>query len=128
MPLCAVAQVPDEIATIVDKAMARNPDDRYPNASALAEDLRRYQTGKLVTAHSYSTWALLRKKLSHHRGVVAVAVGPKSSLVAPSRVARFLAGSEEEPEPPYRLTLSPLDLGGPPPDARATWSRRPRNC
>ena len=55
--------------------------------------------------------------------VVAVAVGPKSSLVAPSRVARFLAGSEEEPEPPYRLTLSPLDLGGPPPDARATWSR-----
>ncbi len=55
--------------------------------------------------------------------VVAVAVGPRSSLVAPSRAARFLAGAEEEPEPPYRLTLSPLDLGGPPPDARATWVR-----
>ncbi len=80
MPLCAVGQVPDEIATIVDKAMARNPDDRYPNASALAEDLRRYQTGKLVTAHSYTTWALLRKKLSHHRGVVAVAVASALAL------------------------------------------------
>jgi signal transduction histidine kinase len=55
--------------------------------------------------------------------VVAAAVGPQSSLVAPSRVARFLAGSEEEPEPPYRLTLSPLELGGPPPAARATWVR-----
>lgn len=55
--------------------------------------------------------------------VVAVAVGPQSSLVAPSRVARFLAGSEEEPEPPYRLVLSPLDLGGPPPGSRARWDR-----
>ena len=55
--------------------------------------------------------------------VVAVGVGPQSSLVAPTRVARFLAGSEENPEPPYRLTLSPLDQGGPPPDTRASWER-----
>ena len=31
--------------------MQRNPLDRYANASALAEDLRRFQTGKLVSAH-----------------------------------------------------------------------------
>ncbi len=55
--------------------------------------------------------------------VVAVAVGPQSSLVAPSRVARFLAGTEEEPEPPYRLTLSPVEPGGPP-GARVTWDRQ----
>ncbi len=82
VPLCTIGQVPDELATIVDKAMARNPDDRYPNASSLAEDLRRYQTGKLVTAHSYSTWALLRKKLSHHRGVVAMAIASAIALGA----------------------------------------------
>ena len=45
--------------------------------------------------------------------VVAVAAGTRSSLVAPSRAARFLAGAGEEPEPPYRLTLSPLEPGGP---------------
>ena len=54
--------------------------------------------------------------------VVAVAVGPQSSLVAPSRVARFLAGTEEGPEP-YRLTLSPVEPSGPPPQARASWVR-----
>ena len=76
----AVAHVPGELATIVSKAMARRPDDRYPNASALAEDLRRFQTGKLVSAHSYTAWSLLRKKLSQHRGVVAVAVASAIAL------------------------------------------------
>jgi WD40 repeat protein len=69
-----VPSAPDELCTIVRKAMARDPAARYPNAIALAEDLRRFTTGKLVSAHSYSTWALLRKKLARHRGVVAVAI------------------------------------------------------
>ena len=78
----AVAHVPGELGTIVGKAMARRSDDRYPNASALAEDLRRYQTGKLVSAHSYSAWQLVRKKLAQHRGVVAVAVASAVALGA----------------------------------------------
>jgi WD40 repeat protein/serine/threonine protein kinase len=69
-----VPSVPDELATIVRKAMARDPDARYANAIALAEDLRRYTTGQLVSAHSYSTWALLRKKLARHRNAAAVAI------------------------------------------------------
>jgi WD40 repeat protein len=77
-----VAHVPGELATIVAKAMARLPDERYPNASAVAEDLRRFQTGKLVSAHSYTAWSLLRKKLSQHRGVVAVAVASAVALGA----------------------------------------------
>ena len=77
---CAVAHVPSELGTIIAKAMAREPDDRYPNATALAEDLRRFSTGKLVSAHSYSTWAILRKKLAQNRGVVAVAVASALAL------------------------------------------------
>jgi len=77
---CAVAHVPGELGTIVAKAMARNPVDRYPNATALAEDLRRFSTGKLVSAHSYSTWAILRKKLAQNRGVVAVALASTIAL------------------------------------------------
>ena len=79
-PLSAlIPHVPSELATIVAKAMARSPDDRYANASLLAEDLRRFHCGKLVSAHSYTAWSLLRKKLSHHRGMVAMAI---ASLVA----------------------------------------------
>ncbi|MGE3542864.1 MAG: WD40 repeat domain-containing serine/threonine protein kinase, partial [Kofleriaceae bacterium] len=82
-PLAAVVpSVPGELGTIVAKAMARDPKDRYPNATALAEDLRLYQAGKLVSAHSYTAWSLLRKKLSHHRGVVAVAVASALALGA----------------------------------------------
>jgi len=62
--------------------MARDPDARYPNAVALAEDLRRFATGQLVSAHSYSTWALLRKKLARYRGMVAVAVASMIVLAA----------------------------------------------
>src|SRR4029078_8000711 len=77
-----VPSVPGELATIVRKAMARDPDARYPNAVALAEDLRRFTTGQLVSAHSYSTWALLRKKLSRYRGMLAVAVASMLVLAA----------------------------------------------
>ena len=82
-PLCALTpSVPDELGTIVGKAMARDPQDRYPNASALADDLRSFQHGKLVSAHSYTAWSLLRKKLSQHRGVVAVALASAIALGA----------------------------------------------
>jgi WD40 repeat protein/tRNA A-37 threonylcarbamoyl transferase component Bud32 len=74
--------VPTELADIVGKAMAREPADRYANATVLAEDLRRFQTGKLVSAHAYTPWAIVRKKVAQHRGVVAVAVASAVALGA----------------------------------------------
>ncbi|HEY1817954.1 MAG TPA: protein kinase [Kofleriaceae bacterium] len=83
MPLAVAApNVPSELADLVAKAMARDPADRYANATLLAEDLRRFQTGKLVSAHAYTPWALIRKKLAQHRGVVAVAVASAVALAA----------------------------------------------
>ncbi len=55
--------------------------------------------------------------------VLAVGVGPQSELVGPTRIARLLAGAGEEPEPPYRLTLSPPEPTGPPPGAPVAWIR-----
>ncbi len=78
----AAPSVPNDLADIVGKAMERDPDARYTNATALAEDLRRFQTGKLVSAHAYTPWALVRKKLAHHRGVVAVALASTLALGA----------------------------------------------
>jgi WD40 repeat protein len=82
-PLSTVApDAPLELVDIVAKAMARVPADRYPNGSALAEDLRRFQTGKLVSAHAYTPWQLVRKKLSQHRGVVVMAIASAIALAA----------------------------------------------
>jgi WD40 repeat protein len=81
-PVACVPHVPGELATIVSKAMERDPEHSYANATALAEDLRRYQTGKLVSAHTYSSWALLRKKIAQHRGVVVMAAASALALGA----------------------------------------------
>ncbi|MEO8846127.1 MAG: protein kinase [Kofleriaceae bacterium] len=82
-PLVIVAPtVPRELADIIAKAMARSPEDRYANATKLAEDLRAFQTGKLVTAHTYTSWQLVRKKLAQHRGVVVVAIASAVALGA----------------------------------------------
>src|SRR5205823_1831093 len=68
------AGAPRELVDIVEKAMAREPDARYANATALAEDLRRFQTGKLVSAHDYTPWQIVKKKLAQYRGVVTIAL------------------------------------------------------
>ncbi len=62
--------VPSELTTIVRKAMAREARDRYQTASELAADLKRFQTGKLVSAHRYSALTLLRRWTKRHRAIV----------------------------------------------------------
>ena len=59
-------RVPRELVGIVARAMARAREDRYPDARAFAEDLRRFQTGKLVRACTYPPWQLARKKLAQY--------------------------------------------------------------
>src|SRR3569623_874722 len=77
-----VATAPPELADIIGKAMARLPEERDANATLLAEDLRAFLTGKLVSAHAYTPWQLVRKKLAQHRGVVAVALASAVALGA----------------------------------------------
>ncbi|HTQ43454.1 MAG TPA: protein kinase [Polyangiaceae bacterium] len=66
--------VPVELAAIVRKAMAAAPDGRYASAKELAADLRRLQTGQLVSAHVYSRRVLFVRWLSRNRRRVAAGV------------------------------------------------------
>ena len=43
-----------ELAAIASKAMARDPAQRYTSARQMSEDLKRFQSGQLVSAHRYS--------------------------------------------------------------------------
>jgi WD40 repeat protein len=65
--------IPEELATIVSKAMAHDPERRYPTARELAEDLKRFHTGQLVGAHRYTRWQLTQRWLRQHRILWAVA-------------------------------------------------------
>jgi tetratricopeptide (TPR) repeat protein len=77
--------VPDlapDIVTIVEKAMAREPADRYQDARAMAEDLTRFAAGKLVAAHSYSFQTLLRRWAVRYRAVLMTAAVLLAALLA----------------------------------------------
>jgi WD40 repeat protein len=65
------ADIPPDLLTIVHRAMARDPRERYPSARELADDLRRFQTGQLVTSHTYSTWELVKRWVYRRRLAVA---------------------------------------------------------
>ncbi|HEV7559071.1 MAG TPA: serine/threonine-protein kinase, partial [Kofleriaceae bacterium] len=66
-------EVPDDLRAIVDKALANDPARRYPDASGLAADLRRFLTGRLVAAHRYRLRDRLRRFVRRHRAAVSVA-------------------------------------------------------
>lgn len=63
-----------EVVAICNKAMARNPEDRYLDAGALAKDLQAYLDGRVVTAHRTGVWSELRKWVGRNRAL-AVASG-----------------------------------------------------
>jgi hypothetical protein len=67
-----VGGVPPELVAIVDKALAYEPADRYPDAAALAEDVRRFLAGQLVAAHRYTPRQRLGRFLRKHRAIVGV--------------------------------------------------------
>lgn len=65
--------IPDDLLTIVDKALERDPNDRYPSAKELADDLRRFQTGQIVSAHRYSTRQRIARFVRRRRAPLLVA-------------------------------------------------------
>ncbi|MFN0245924.1 MAG: WD40 repeat domain-containing serine/threonine protein kinase [Kofleriaceae bacterium] len=80
------AEIPQDLITIVEKAMARTPAQRYASARELAADLKRFQTGQLVGAHQYSYWALLRRWVRKHRAAVSVGALALVALAATATI------------------------------------------
>ena len=66
------AGVPSDLRTIVEKAMASDRAQRYPDAGALAADLRRFVTGNLVAAHRYTRGEQLLRFVRRHRAAVTI--------------------------------------------------------
>jgi eukaryotic-like serine/threonine-protein kinase len=75
----AEPRVPRDLTSIVGKAMAREPAQRYATARELAEELSRFRAGRLVEAHAYSRGELWRRWLARHRAAVFAAA---AALVA----------------------------------------------
>ncbi len=66
----AAPNLDPDIGTILEKAMAKEPEARYASASALAADLRRFLADEPILARPPSTWYHLAKFTKRNRIVV----------------------------------------------------------
>jgi len=69
-----VPGVPPELSTIIDKALAHDPEERYQDARSLAEDLNRFLTGQLVASHHYTPRERVTRFVKKHK-VPVIAIG-----------------------------------------------------
>jgi serine/threonine-protein kinase len=65
-------KLPGDLANIVAKATAPEPERRYGSGGALAEDIERYLDCLPVRAHPPSRWYRTSRFVARHRGGVAV--------------------------------------------------------
>lgn len=63
------ADCPKDLEIILDKSMRKDPAARYPNATALAEDLERFLTGQPILAKRESIFVRSARYVKARRGV-----------------------------------------------------------
>jgi serine/threonine protein kinase len=59
-----VSAIPRDLEAICLKAMAKQPEDRYPSAASLERDLRAFLRGEPVSAHPYSLLSRVQRTLA----------------------------------------------------------------
>jgi eukaryotic-like serine/threonine-protein kinase len=63
------AGIDQDLITIIDNALDPDPEQRYPDAGALAADLKAFKSGARIAARDYSLWAMLAHWTRHHRAL-----------------------------------------------------------
>ena len=69
-----------DLENIVQKALEKKPEDRYPTVAALADDIRRYTSGEPVLARPDSSWYRLGKFARRNRLAVGAAMAVVCAL------------------------------------------------
>lgn len=83
-------EIPDDLEIILCKAIAKNPEDRYDSALALAEDLRRYLEDRPILAKRPTVLQRIGRQCKRHQQLVAVAVGVALLIAVGSAFASAL--------------------------------------
>jgi len=84
--------LPEDVVAILFRALALDPEDRYPTAHAFAEDLQRYLQGFPVEARQTPAWERTGKWIRRHKLAAASIAGGlilASTLLCVFTVARI---------------------------------------
>jgi WD40 repeat protein/serine/threonine protein kinase len=84
-------KVPADLETIVHKAMAREPGQRYATAGAVAEDLRRFLEGRPIRARRVSTSERAWRWCKRNKAVAGLIAGIALALVVGTAVSTYFA-------------------------------------
>jgi serine/threonine protein kinase/Tfp pilus assembly protein PilF len=104
-----------DLDAIVLKALAKRPEDRYPSAEALADDLQRYLSGEPVEAHPDHLAYRLGKFVVRHRvGLVATVA---SILLVVGLAYEAVRSGAGRPAASAVANASAPAIGGAPPAA-----------
>ncbi|MCK6473543.1 MAG: serine/threonine-protein kinase [Planctomycetes bacterium] len=91
-------KVPRDVEAIVLKCLAKQPDGRYPNARALAQDIARFLEGQPIEARSAQPLARALRAVEEHRGTLgAVAAGLAAVVLVTVLVRAVMAPAEAGP-------------------------------
>lgn len=79
--------MPPELIAICDKALAKDKSLRFSDAATLADELRAYRDGRLVSAYAYSRGELLRRFIARNKIVLLATAAVLLAIVIGAGVA-----------------------------------------
>lgn len=109
-PRALGADVPAELEAVLRMAMAKAPEDRYPSAEALREDLDRYLAGRPTQAGARSASRTKGRGLALAASLLLGALGAAAVLAKPwgqepSPLTTSLPNASPQPAPPNEVPL-----------------------
>ncbi len=117
--------VPPELVAICDKAMAREPADRYADTMEMAEDLRAYLEVRVVRAWRSGALAELAKWVQRNRALAVASAAAAVALVAGLVATLILFTQAEEARAQVLRLADHRRLQGLLAGAEELWPARP---